>query len=64
MKDITCIPDGPYCYDEKGTCPYWSLKSDLPPMENGYCAYLDRVDEDLGLLWDQCKELDCPKDWE
>lgn len=61
------IPPGPYCYfgsrapgDKKyRPCPYWSIKEDLPPQENGYCKYLKVSDHDMdwiGLLWDQCKE--------
>jgi len=52
------IPKGPYCYNENGICPYWSLVKDRPSQENGYCKYLKKGDWELetGLLWDQCKE--------
>ena len=71
MKDTSKIPNGIYCYtwfnsnDDNGyfahrnTCPYWSMKSDQPEQENGYCSYLERGDweaDHLSLLWDQCKE--------
>lgn len=52
------IPHGYYCYDEKGVCPYWSKRADLPEQENGFCSYLNKSDVQLlgGLLWDQVKE--------
>ena len=52
------IPEGIYCYDSNGVCPYWSLNKDKPHQENGYCSYLGLGDWDLGggLLWDQVKE--------
>jgi hypothetical protein len=52
-KDISVIPQGFYCYDDKGVCPYWSRRD-----EGGYCAYLEKGDWQIegGLLWDQVKE--------
>lgn len=47
MEDVTKIPNGLYCYDEKGKCPYWSLREDLPKQENGYCSFLGKSDWDL-----------------
>ena len=47
MKDKSIIPRGPYCYDENGDCPYWSLDKDRPRQRNGYCAYLGKGDWDL-----------------
>ncbi len=41
------IPKGHYCYDEKGTCPYWSSKDDLPEQENGHCSFLNKSDYEL-----------------
>jgi hypothetical protein len=38
-KDKSVIPKGFYCYDEKGVCPYWSLKEDLPEKENGIVLF-------------------------
>lgn len=53
------IPDGIYCYDEHGVCPYWSKDASQREQENGYCGFLQRGDwEDPGIsmLWDQVKE--------
>lgn len=47
MKDIEKIPKGMYCYDEKGKCPFWSIKEDLPEQENGYCSFLGKSDYDI-----------------
>lgn len=45
--DENSIPEGLYCYDDSGRCPYWDLKAELPYQENGYCAYLNKSDWDL-----------------
>ena len=45
-KNTSLIPKGVYCYDEKGKCPYWSLKTNLPEQENGYCKFLGESDYD------------------
>lgn len=63
------IPQGAYCYDEHGICPYWSKRNDKPAQENGYCSFLGRGDweaKHLSLLWDQVKEcnLNNDIDWE
>ena len=57
--DTSVIPKGYYCYDDKGKCPYWELRSDKPKEENGYCKYLqigDWEEDGMSLLFDQCKE--------
>lgn len=55
---IFSIPQGIYCYDEEGLCPYWSIDKDKPFQDNGYCHFLKKGDWELkgGLIWDQCKE--------
>jgi len=59
MKSKTVIPKGFYCYDEYGTCPYWSLNSGREEQNNGYCSYLKEGDWDnssgFDLLWDKVK---------
>ena len=57
------VPHGYYCYDKRGTCPFWSRFDDIyPSQSNGYCSLMERGDwmaVDSGgtsLLWDQCKE--------
>lgn len=53
MKDTSVIPKGMYCDDEDGkVCPYWSLLTELPEYENGYCAYLGKSD------WDRNEDMD------
>jgi len=52
MKDITVIPDGPYCYtyDENGKykpCPYYEIREDRPKQYNGYCKFLEKGDLEL-----------------
>lgn len=69
MKDVSLIPHGPYCYRAIGIskdgsmrvecCPYWRRDESRPEYENGFCAFLNRGDWEVGgtsLLWDQCKE--------
>ena len=62
-KEMDGIPWGIYCYTGKSTCPYWSIKPDYEEQNNGHCAYLDKGDwqVSLGLLWDMCKDGDCPR---
>ncbi len=64
-KDRSKIPTGYYCYQSAiidgirtvQVCPYWSIRHDKEPKENGYCSYLERGDWEIGgLLWDQVKE--------
>ena len=43
MKDTSVIPNGIYCYDENGKCPYWSLREDLPEQYNGFCDFLGNL---------------------
>lgn len=53
------IPNGCYCYDNNGTCPFWDKIKDRPHQESGYCHWLQVGDFDINgtmLLWDQCKE--------
>ena len=55
----SAIPNGIYCYDENGICPYWSRDLTKPSQEGGYCEYMqfgDWQSEHLSLLWDQVKE--------
>lgn len=52
-KDTSVIPKGRYCYtyDENGEyklCPYYETREDLPEQYNGYCAYLEKGDVELG----------------
>lgn len=52
------IPWGIYCYDKRGTCPYWGLDPAHPAQENGFCSLLGENDwgpEGDALLWDQVK---------
>lgn len=56
---IESIPQGNYCYDSDGICPYWEIKKNKPKQNNGYCNFLKKGDWQLGynsLLWDMCKE--------
>ena len=53
------IPEGAYCYSERGICPFWEMDPTEPEQENGFCHYLNEGDwdsEGVSLLWDQCKE--------
>jgi hypothetical protein len=56
LADLKPIPEGIYCYNEKGICPYWYLKE----RGIGGCGFIDAVDHDgsekASLLWDQVKE--------
>lgn len=55
------IPNGIYCYDKNGLCPYWRKRTDKHDQENGFCFYLntgDWFDDGTFLLWDQCKECE------
>ena len=65
-KDISLIPNGSYCYEQKDgkkcICPYFELRNDKPSQNNGYCHYIERGDWQVSsnswdsLLWDQVKE--------
>lgn len=53
------VPEGIYCYNEKGICPFWDIDETKEVQENGYCHLLKQGDfdfEHFGLLWDKCKE--------
>ena len=53
------IPQGPYCYDENGYCPYRLIDEAKDEQECGYCLWLDKGDwQENGtmLIWDACKE--------
>lgn len=61
------IPKGPYCYDDRGLCPFWEKRKDKPYQEDGYCHYLNFGDwesETFSLLWDQVKECGINDDFE
>jgi hypothetical protein len=62
------IPRGtPYCYSGRrweGRCPFWTLNTNKPYQQSGYCHYLglgDWESKGLSLLWDQVKECDIGK---
>lgn len=69
MKDTSVIPEGMYCYDHKGLCPYWSWDDSAPTQQEGCCSFLNTTDVQIskeggfGLLWDQCKECGVNKDY-
>lgn len=57
-KGELVIPRGPYCYNEKGSCPYWDKAEGVGEQNDGYCWFLrkgDWMENSVGLLWDQCK---------
>lgn len=55
---IESIPQGIYCCDSEGLCPYWSIQENKPTRRNGYCYFLQKGDWELyhGLIWKQHKE--------
>ena len=57
MKDKSVIPKGMYCYDEKGTCPYWSCNKTKHSQENGYCSFLEKAD------WEENPRLNAEAEW-
>lgn len=66
MKE-NAIPKGPYCYDDRGLCPFWEKREGKPSQEDGYCHYLNFGDwesETLSLLWDQVKECGINDDFD
>lgn len=74
-KDTSVIPEGMYCYDAKGTCPYWSVEEDfseddwmrMRPDRYGKCSYLGVSDRDTPgpiALWDQVKECGIKEIWD
>lgn len=48
-EQLSKIPPSYYCesFDNRLTCPYWSIKKDLPEQENGYCSLLGKSDWDI-----------------
>lgn len=57
-KPIDKIPKGSHCFDGYGYCQYWAIDFTRPKKKNGYCAFLDKGDWNLGdssSLYDQCK---------
>ncbi|WP_188205614.1 hypothetical protein [Alkalibacillus aidingensis] len=56
------IPDGPYCYDKNGTCPFWDIDLKRDTDENGYCHYLHigdwEDDDEPSQLYQKCKACD------
>lgn len=52
------IPNGIYCYDENGPCPFWDKSLRHEHQQSGFCHWLQEGDWELNgsLLWDQCKE--------
>lgn len=56
------IPEGMYCYDSEKTCKYWKvLKYNKNHVVRAKCKLYnikDKYDQDLILLWDQCKICD------
>jgi hypothetical protein len=46
-KILNSIPEGQYCYDEKGRCPYWSKKSLRAEQYNGWCNLLNKGDLEI-----------------
>jgi hypothetical protein len=62
-KDVErLVPHGQYCYDNNGTCIFWSRWMEHDEQNSGYCSLMEKGDfmssENGGtmLLWDQCKE--------
>lgn len=56
---VESIPQGRYCYDEEGLCPYWTIRKDKPYQMNGYCHFMKRGDwqfEHISLIWNRVKE--------
>jgi hypothetical protein len=46
-----------YCYDQNGTCPYWTLSPFEVSQDNGVCIFMNYYDrEGIGLIWDQVKQ--------
>jgi len=53
------IPEGCYCYDQRGVCPYWDRASNKEHQNSGFCWFLMSGDWEekhkVGELWDQLK---------
>ena len=55
---LRIIPEGEYCYNQSGNCPFSDIDTDQEDQLDGYCHFLkegDWGDDGYGLLWDQCK---------
>lgn len=53
-KDISVIPQGPYCYthDKAGNyvvCPYYRKILNRPEQADGYCDFLEMGDIEIGI---------------
>ena len=46
-KNKNKIPQGLYCYDKNGICPYWRLLKDRPEQYDGWCDYLGKGDIEI-----------------
>lgn len=56
---VESIPQGGYCYDEEGLCPYWTINKNKPHQMNGYCHFMKKGDwhfDGLSLIWNRVKE--------
>lgn len=62
------IPQGIYCYDENGRCPYWGRDPSRDRQESGFCTFLGINDWDdvpgIPLLWDEIKSCGINEDRE
>ena len=49
LQLVGVIPRDYYCHfsDMDKVCRYWSIKSDLPYRENGYCSLMGKSDWDI-----------------
>lgn len=66
-KGESVIPEGCYCYDQNGRCPYHDYSGVHEKQNNGFCWFLGKGDwfwESGGLLWDQCKECGINEDFQ
>lgn len=42
------IPQGVYCYNKYGICPFWEKKQNMyPHHEDGFCYFLNKSDWDI-----------------
>ena len=47
MKDMEKIPEGLYCYDKNGRCPFWRTIEGREEQENGWCDFLGKGDYEI-----------------
>ena len=52
---VTLVPEGLYCYDEDGKCPFWGKNIDKDNQESGYCVLIGQAD----WLPETCPEYEC-----